>query len=364
MERNQITKSEIITKIEKLIQGLVQIEDHGECTFATEGKGTVSDKAWKDWNWAQGVALYGLYKYAKVMKSESAYAEIEEWFDELLQQEVKEKNINFMAPILTLAFVYEENHDESLVNHLRTWGDWAIKELPKTNFHGFQHTVFTTSNEGQLWDDTLMMAVLALAKIGVLLNEPGYIAEAERQFLVHTTFLMDRKTNLWFHGWSFDGNHNFGEALWARGNCWITIAIPELFDILGEKISLSTKLFLTDVLENQVKALILYQDKQGPWHTLINDNSSYIEISGTLGFAYGILKASHMEILTAEIYQEAGNRAVLGALSYIQDGKVANVSAGTGVGNNLEFYKKISLTDMPYGPALAILALTEYLNNL
>lgn len=364
MQKNQITQAEVVTKIEELIQGLVQIEDHGECTFATAGKGTVSDKAWKDWNWAQGVALYGLYKYGKTTKSELAYAEIQKWYDELLQQDIEDKNINFMAPILTLAFVYEENHDESLIKHLRVWGKWAMEELPKTNFHGFQHTVFTTANRGQLWDDTLMMAVLALAKIGILLNEPLYIAEAERQFLVHTTFLMDRKTKLWFHGWSFEGNHNFGEALWARGNCWITIAIPELFDILGEKISLATKLFLTDVLENQVKALLVYQEDDGPWHTLIDDTSSYIEISGTLGFAYGILRACQLGILDTKVYQEAGIRAVLGSLPYIQNGKVANVSAGTGVGNDLDFYKKIALTDMPYGPAIAILALTEYLKNL
>ena len=83
-----------------------------------------------------------------------------------------------------------------------------------------------------MWDDTLMMSVLPLAKIGLLLDRPHYVEEAKRQFLVHIKYLFDRQTGLWFHGWTFDGRHNFAGALWARGNCWVTIAIPEIIEML------------------------------------------------------------------------------------------------------------------------------------
>lgn len=39
---------------------------------------------------------------------------------------------------------------------------------------------------GQLWDDTLMMSVLPLAKIGLVLERPRYIEEAKRQVLVRS----------------------------------------------------------------------------------------------------------------------------------------------------------------------------------
>ena len=39
-------------------------------------------------------------------------------------------------------------------------------------------------NDEQLWDDTLMMTVLPLAKIGLVLNRPHYVEEAKRQFMV------------------------------------------------------------------------------------------------------------------------------------------------------------------------------------
>lgn len=361
MYNNIRKRKEIVNVIEELIEGLVNIKDSGEYTFVNKEKESTSDKDWKSWNWAQGVALYGLYKYGKAEKSERAYKEIENWYRDLLNDDLREKNINFMAPILALANLYEENRDESILPHLKIWANWAMNELPKTKFHGFQHTVFSTSNTEQLWDDTLMMSVLALAKIGVLLDDQRLISEAERQFLVHTLFLLDRKTGLWFHGWTFEGNHNYSEALWGRGNCWITIAIPELIEILGEKISLSAKLLLTDVLYAQIESLIEYQSVEGTWHTLIDDPTSYIEISGTLGFAYGILKASHLGLIDSKKYKEVGKKAIEGSLAYIRDGKVGNVSAGTGVKKNLESYKTISITDMPYGPALAILALSEYL---
>jgi hypothetical protein len=47
---------------------------------------------------------------------------------------------------------------------------------------------------------------------------------------------MDTVTGLWFHGWEFTPEkvtvgHNFAKALWARGNCWITISIPLFIEL-------------------------------------------------------------------------------------------------------------------------------------
>ena len=44
--------------------------------------------------------------------------------------------------------------------------------LPRTEEGGFQHIVYNSVNNQQIWDDTLMMSVLPLAKIGLLLGRP------------------------------------------------------------------------------------------------------------------------------------------------------------------------------------------------
>ena len=45
------------------------------------------------------------------------------------------------------------------------------------------------------------------------------------------------------------------------------------------------------------------------------------------------------------------------------DGELLQTSFGTGMGSDLEFYRQIPLTSMPYGQAMAILCLTEYLRK-
>jgi unsaturated rhamnogalacturonyl hydrolase len=209
----------------------------------------------------------------------------------------------------------------------------------------------------------LMMCVLPLARIGQVLNRPQYLEEARRQFMVHTKYLHDRKTGLWFHGWTFDGRHNFAEARWARGNCWVTIAIPEFIEMLDLKPGEALREFLIGTLEAQVRALAMHQDASGLWHTLIDDPSSYLEASAAAGFAYGILKSVRLGYLSDE-YAPLGLRAVNGVLENIgDDGELRNVSFGTAMGSDLDFYKKIPLTSMPYGQAMAMLALCEYLRT-
>ncbi|STT07381.1 Rhamnogalacturonides degradation protein RhiN [Klebsiella michiganensis] len=65
-----------------------------------------------------------------------------------------------------------------------------------------------------------------------MLNRPQYVEEAVYQFLLHVQNLMDRETGLWFHGWSYEGRHNFAHARWARGNSWLTIVIPDFLELV------------------------------------------------------------------------------------------------------------------------------------
>ena len=51
--------------------------------------------------------------------------------------------------------------------------------------------------------------------------------KAKRQFLLHSKYLADPTTGLWFHGWTFAGRHHFAKARWARGNSWVTMMLRE-----------------------------------------------------------------------------------------------------------------------------------------
>lgn len=263
---------------------------------------------------------------------------MQDWFDARFAEGETTKNINTVSPFLTLAFLHERAPDARNLHYFDSWAEWlmAPEGLPKTEEGGFQHIVYNDENPGELWDDTLMMSVLPLAKIGLLLNRPHYVEEAKRQFLVHIKYLCDRKTGLWFHGWNFNGRHNFAEALWARGNCWITIAIPEFIELLDLPEGDALRTFLTDTLLAQVKTLAETQHESGLWHTLLNDPSSYLEASATAGFSYGILKAVRLGYLP-ESFLETGLRAIRGVLDNIdQNGELQHVSFGTAMGESCQ----------------------------
>jgi unsaturated rhamnogalacturonyl hydrolase len=275
-----------------------------------------------------------------------------------------------MSPFLTLAYLYEKSLDTTHEAWLDSWAEWAMYDLPRTPYGGFQHITYANENHYELWDDTLMMTVMPLAKIGLLLNRPHYVQEAKHQFMLHIKYLFDTKTGLFFHGWKFDESspggvgHNFAKARWARGNSWVTIVIPDFIELLNLPKDDALRIHLIDTLEAQCKALTKLQGENGMWRTLLDvptSEGSYEEASATAGFAYGMLKAIRKRYISREYEAVAlkAVKAVIGSIS--EDGELQNTSFGTGMGSDLQHYKDIPITSMPYGQAMAIMMLGEFL---
>ncbi|KAK8195007.1 Six-hairpin glycosidase-like protein [Phyllosticta capitalensis] len=362
----------IHTAIQKLTNNLVNIQDTSGHFLLRLPDGRIIDtKGWNDWEWTHGIGLYGLYQYHQLTGSPEALAIILEWFKGRLAEGTT-KNINTMSPFLTLAYLYEnpQTRNESWRPWLEAWAEWAMHELPRTPFGGMQHQTYLEENKDQLWDDTLMMTVMPLAKIGLVLNRPEYVEEAKRQFMVHMQFLFDRDSGLFFHGWQFNNGgvsgHNFAKARWARGNSWVTIVIPDFIELLDLPPSDPLRQYLLDILKAQCVALASVQESNGLWRTLLDvpeAEGSYVESSATAGFAYGILKAARKRYIPKE-FETVGVLAVQAVLSKIsEDGELLDTSFGTGMGSNLQHYIDIERTSMPYGQAMGIMALGEFLRT-
>ena len=254
---HDIAYATVRQSIDKLIDNLVNITDEtGEFLLKLEDGRVIDTKGWNDWEWTHGVGLYGLLKYWDITGDDKAREIIEEWFKNRFAEGTPTKNVNTMSPFLTLAYMQERSGNRSYLPYLDVWAEWIMDGIPRTEENGIQHIVFNSENYQQMWDDTLMMSVLPLAKIGLLLDRPHYVEEAKRQFMLHIKYLADRKTGLWFHGWTFDGRHNFADALWARGNCWVTIAIPEFIELLDLPETDGLRMLLIETLEDHVKALV------------------------------------------------------------------------------------------------------------
>ncbi len=364
--KNHANRALMQQKLEKLIDAFCPIlyEDDEIFLRNMKDRNLAGDdiRRYQHWEWTQGVGLYGLWKLF-VGTGDRKYLNIlTKFFDSQLEIGFPALNVNTMAPFLTMAYVGEYLQDERYLAPCRESARWIMEGFPRTQEGGLQHMTSDTLNDQELWDDTLFMTVLFLANMGRIEGKPQYIQEAQYQFQLHAKYLADEETGLWYHGWTFNGCHNFAEAFWGRGNCWITIAIPEFLQMV--EVAPEVKKQLTDLLARQVKSLIRYQNENGMWHTLIDDPTSYVEASATCGFAYGILRAVHTGLLE-EAYAQYAWKAVEPILGYISDsGVVHQVSYGTPMGReSKDFYKNIELKPMPYGQALAMLLLVECLHE-
>ncbi|KAF4122888.1 unsaturated rhamnogalacturonyl hydrolase [Geosmithia morbida] len=367
-----VSEDHVHGQIQLLINEMVNINDTtGQFLLKLDDGRIIDTKGWNDWEWTHGIGLYGIWKYYELTGEERWLKIIEDWFRDRFAEGHKGKNINTMAVFLTLAYVYEKTGNQTYLPWLDSWAEWAYHDLPRTKHGGFQHITYAEVNEQQLWDDTLMMTVMPLAKIGLLLNRPHYVAEAKRQFLLHIQYLFDAKSGLFFHGWTFkEGGHNFADARWARGNSWVTIVIPEFIELLGLDDQDPLRAHLINTLVSQGEALQPLQTAtghpgQGLWRTLLDvpeDEGSYVEASATAGFAYGLLKAVRRRYISKEGNRETAVKALRAVLDNISpQGELLHTSFGTGMGHDLQHYKDIPQTSMPYGQAMAIMALVEFL---
>ncbi|MCQ0970063.1 glycoside hydrolase family 88 protein [Paracoccus sp. TK19116] len=353
-------RSAIEAALETLVSGFESLRHDGRFDEPNLDGSSGDYISFDAWEWPQGVGLYGLAQLWLARGKDPALGRrLTEWYDRALDRRLPGLNVNTTAPMLALSILWRETRDPRHGAVLEDWAERVMQDAPRTPFGGFQHDVSDKLNAGELWDDTLFMMALFLASYGQASGRRDLVDEAVRQFLVHAQFLTDRETGLWFHGWTFEGRHNFARARWARGNAWVTaclIDLPELAEIEP-----GARSHLTALLRDQAAALLPLQAPSGAWHTLLDDAASYEETSATAGFAYGLLKAARLGVGDAT-WRDAGLRAVDAVLRQIgPDGVVGGVSYGTRMGHDLQFYRDIPIQPTGYGQSLAILALVEAL---
>ena len=159
-----IDRRQLEDKIRLIIKGITSTDNKAAFTNR-EGRHFMDD-----WDWFQGVALFGLYEYYRDSGDRAVLDYLTGWFDEHIKREPPMKNINSMCPLLTLSYLYELNGRTDYLALCKEWAEYAMNSLPRTEEGGFQHITIDSDNYMQLWDDTLYMTVLFIARMGTLLG--------------------------------------------------------------------------------------------------------------------------------------------------------------------------------------------------
>lgn len=327
----------------------------------------ITDYEEQDWgmnmrlfDWAPGVALYGICSAWKYTRNKRYFNYLENWAEQNLHMAYAAKAVNSAAPLLAILALYEETGNQDNLKVCNDIAGWLVKEAPRTREGGLEHTVIekVPGFKEQLWADTLFMAVLFLAKIGRITGNMLYSEEASKQLRTHYKALKDTTTGLFFHGWN-SGQGNWMSAVrWGRANAWITAStveiiseVPRMFEGRAE---------VLESLIGQVKALGEVQKENGMFCTVVDDPGSYEETSATAGISYGIKKGVRLGYLPEEmlIIAEKAENAVINRVN--ERGEVEEVSYGTPIMPSAEDYKNIP-RHLPtlYGQGLALLMLCQ-----
>ncbi|GHV44711.1 glycosyl hydrolase [Clostridia bacterium] len=301
------------------------------------------DNGMEHWQWGQGVALFGL---TEVGGSENLDY-VRNWLDSHLAAGSPGKSINTAAPLLAAVRLWEDTGDARYSAICGEFARWCLAEAPRSDKGAFEHSCTENVYPNQIWADTLYMGCLFLARYGLLTGEEMYLNEAMRQFALHYEFLSDGETGLIYHGYYGDERRRKG-VLWGRGNGWFSAASALILAWVPSSHPLYAS--VREGFARHTKGLLRFQRADGGWNTVIDDPSSYAEMSGTAAFAFGLAGAGEETAVAAALALLERNTAA--------DGTLLNASGGTCVMDTAAAYNAIGCCYSPFAQGLAMLGLS------
>lgn len=291
------------------------------------------------WDWPCGVAYYGVSEAYEKTKNERYLMVLKDRVDELMALGLPPAwTVNTCAMGHCLITLYQATGEQrywdivmSKINYLRT-------EALRFGDNVLQHTVSANNDfPEQAWADTLFMAAFFMLRVGVILKDEDMIGDALNQWYWHINYLQDPETGLYYHGYNnITGDHMSG-IYWGRANAWAAYTMSKVSSILPECYLYPQYIDIAGSLNEQLAALKKVQTENGLWRTVLNDETTYEELSASAGIAAAMLNRGNI------LHTKYLNRAIQGILANVsRDGKVQNVSGGTAVMRDVEGYCGIS----------------------
>ncbi len=187
-----------------------------------------------------------------------------------------------------------------------------------------------------VWSDDQFMSIPFLVRMGKLTSQDKYYNEALKQIINFHKYLFVPAEGLYKHGW-FSWTGKRSAVYWGRANGWAAWAISEALKYIPANIlgyNKVKKLFI-----NYLYGLIKVQDKDGMWHQVLNDPSSYEETSCTAMFTIALSRAIQHGWLNKK-YSANVQKAWAALTKRISGGIVEGICGGTGMGSTAKFYEE------------------------
>jgi unsaturated rhamnogalacturonyl hydrolase len=310
------------------------------------------DAASRSWDWEAGVAWAGLLTVRQGGDDAAILAAARAWLDARLAEGVRPRHPNHCTPAWPALLVYERTGEARYLDVAQRCAAYLRDQAARA--HGA-----LAHHEDQLWDDTLIVSVPLLARLGALHGCADCLGMAVDEYLAHARRLQDPVSGRWFHGWDASeqraaGAAHLSAAQWARGNGWAALAATEILAVLppgdGRQAQVGAR------LERQLLGLTAVQDASGLWHTVVTRPDFYLESSGSAAIAAAVLRATDAGWVDGRLRPTGilAARAVDALVA--DDGTLTRVSTGTGVAPTVETYNQVPFDQIkPYGQGLYLL---------
>ena len=308
-------------------------------------------------DWVPGVGLFGLYKAYEATGCRTWLDYLIGWAGRHLREADKKRTVNSTAPMLTIVCLYQETGNQEFLKASIQAAEYLLNKAPITREGGLEHTV-TEAGKGfseQIWADTLFMACLFLAKLGVVTGEKRYTEFALKQLIIHYRLLSDGK-GLYFHGWNCAAKNHMSAVRWGRANAWILLASMYMLSWTG---NFEERPWVEDAVKKHAARLREVQTKSGAFTTILDENDSYKELSATAGIAAGLILARQQGLLDGD-FDKVIKRCVQAVENAMDEGGTLKyVSTGTPVMESAQDYKKIPYCPTLYGQGLALIMFAQ-----
>ncbi|MFC0270396.1 glycoside hydrolase family 88 protein [Metabacillus herbersteinensis] len=308
------------------------------------------------WDWPGGVAFYGVAEAYEATGKKEYLDLLKKWMDERLEDGVPKLSVNGVSIGHSLLSLYQATDDEKYLETAVEMADFLSNDAERFVDGILQHTVNSTTYifHEQAWVDTMMMAGLFLLRIGKILGNEEYFEDGLKQYHGHEELLQDTRSDLYYHGWDNVAGSHMSGVFWARGNGWAALTMAKALELID--VTHPSFMVIDGSLRDQLSSLVRLQSESGLWHTVLTDNSSYLEVSGSAGIAASLLSRG-------SLYNSQVQKSIEAILEKVkEDGRVTGVSAGTAVMKDIQGYKSVPYKRIHgWGQGLALVFLADLL---
>ena len=202
------------------------------------------------------------------------------------------------------------------------------------------------------WTDDMFMATSVLARVGGATKDPKYGAAAGRLLTSYAESLQ-RPDGIFIH--ALEGPH-----AWGRGNGFALLGVIEALTYLPD--TWPDRARALDIYRKHVRALVTYQSDDGSWRQVVDEPTSYRELTVTAMTVAAMGRGVRLGLLNRSAYQGAIDRGWKAVLARInEDGTVRDVCSSTAAGPSKEYYLNRPAVNGAddRGGAMALLAAIE-----